>query len=239
MENFKKAKVILLPSNKKAKLYLDDKGIYSKNRVDDSILRHNLYIICDDEIKEGDYFLADNRISSTHNNGKPNWAVCKCTEVKNTWIYCNEIPDEGHNEDWTKKIIATIDTSLEIDSDKLDSIGCVTKCKIQLPQPSQQFVKGFIVLYNEGNTIEDVVVEYKLTIQHNGRINNETRMWENLKINSDNTITIKTVKNNNYSREEVEKLIREAYDTGYHTCQHNHTGRCKSISVNEFIEENL
>ena len=53
----KKCKVVMLPTNNKAILYLDSIGIYSKNRVDNSILGHNLYILSDDEIKEGDWYL--------------------------------------------------------------------------------------------------------------------------------------------------------------------------------------
>ena len=102
----------------------------------------HLYIISDDEIKDGDYFLADNRLNTTSNKGLPNWVLCKCTKVKNSWVYCNEIPDEGHNGDWCKKIIATTDESLN------------------LPQPSQQFIQKYIEEYNKGNIITDVLVEY-------------------------------------------------------------------------------
>ena len=157
----KKAQVIMLPTENKSSIW-SHKGrrlYYNQNNpndVDDEI-RYNIYIISDDEIKEGDYFLADNRLSQSSNSGKPNWIVCKCTQVKNTWKYCNEIPNEGHNGDWSKKIIATTDTSIKIFAGK----GDICDLYYNLPQPSQQFIEKYIEEYNKGEIIESIMVEYE------------------------------------------------------------------------------
>ena len=96
MEQFKRVKVVILPTN-------EAKGDFSKERIYPCLLKHswmfdkegkgkliftdsnirtptqlqNLYIISDDEIEEGDYFLADNRLNTTSNKGLPNWVLCK------------------------------------------------------------------------------------------------------------------------------------------------------------------
>ena len=178
------------------------------------IFKHqHLYIISDDEIKEGDYFLADNRLNTTSNKGLPNWVLCKCTKVKNSWVYCNEIPDEGHNGDWCKKIITTTDTSLYIHQKETISLP---ERVFYLPQPSQQFIQKFVEEYNKGNIITDVLVEYEL-ISNEEYFGNTVNpdddvpyFDERLKINhKDNTITIKKVKDS-YTKEEVENLIYTA-----------------------------
>ena len=187
MKQFKKAKVVMLSTNELSKI--GNLATYQKrslakvikegiNPIGSTVQFWNLYIISDDEIKEGDYFLADNRLNTTSNKGLPNWVLCKCTKVKNSWVYCNEIPDEGHNGDWCKKIIATTDESLN------------------LPQPSQQFIQKYIEEYNKGNVITDVLVEYDV------HKNSFIPLWIPKVNPKDNTITIKKVKDS-YSREEV------------------------------------
>ena len=176
MNQFKRAQVIMLPTEENTKICLGNNlsYIYSPNpkitleNTWNELRKYNkehktnynpqhLYILSDDEIKEGDYFLADNRISQSSNSGKPNWIVCKCTEVKNTWKYCNEIPNEGHNGDWSKKIIATTDTSIKIFAGK----GDICDLYYNLPQPSQQFIEKYIEEYNKGEIIESIMVEYE------------------------------------------------------------------------------
>lgn len=86
------------------------------------------------------------------------------------------------------KIIATTDTSLG------------------LPQPSQQFIKYYIEEYNKGNVINKVEVEVKRRIEFNGCHSYESSVNFDLKINSNNTINIKPIKDS-WTREEVLQLI--------------------------------
>ena len=119
------------------------------------------------------------------------------------YCYIIDGKERGYHVSHCKKIIATTDSSLWRPSHKYASDV------ILLPQPSQQFIEKFVEEYNKGNMITDVLVEYELKITHGGRINNNTKMWEELTINpKDNTITIKKVKKS-YTQEEVDRLLDE------------------------------
>lgn len=150
----------------------------------------HLYIISDDEIKEGDWFINDlNQIK-------------KCTS-RDTEGYIDFEGGFNTKPSSCKKIIATTDSSLWRPSHKYASDV------ILLPQPSQQFIEKFIEEYNRGNVITDVLIEYEL-ISNEEYFGNTVNpdydvpyFDEKLKINpKDNTITIKKVKDS-WSREEV------------------------------------
>jgi hypothetical protein len=98
------------------------------------------------------------------------------------------------NKDTLKKIIATTDTSLGI---------------ALIPE---QFINYFIKEYNKGNVIKEVLVEYEeYEIKQIEWFQEApyTHKYKELKIklNSDNTINIKPIKDS-WSREEVVKLLK-------------------------------
>ena len=210
MSTFKKAKVVMLPTNQKTNRMIckditgQDKIIAIKTKylmAHEDYIGHHLYIISDDEIKEGDWFLSDSRGTKQE---PPKYRVEQCIKVENGWIFGHiEGMEVGHNPDWSKQIIATTEASLEIVSKGINPVY------EQLPQPSQQFIEKYIEEYNKGNVITDVLVEYELISNEEyfgNTINPDDDVPyfdERLKINSkDNTITIKKVKDS-YSREEV------------------------------------
>ena len=129
----------------------------------------HLYIISDDEIKLFDCVY----------NNKEN--IVEQINSKTQLIF---VLEENNENQTFKKIIATTDASLA------------------LPQPSQQFIQKYIEEYNKGNVITDVLVEYELISNEEyflNTINPDDVPYfdENLKINlKDNTITIKKVKDN-------------------------------------------
>ena len=199
----KKCKIVMLPTNQKTKylmVYSDvektkGKLILNGLKNDEYKEYQHLYIISDDEIKKGDY------------------------------IYCTitnaiEIAKYNHDyliRDW-KKVIATTDTSLLIDTyiNQGDTVKgnliikrgsdytTELRGKINLPQPSQQFIQKYIEEYNKGNIITDVLVEYNYFLDDNGVL----PYW-NLKVNpKDNTTTIKKTKEN-YTKEEVIRLLEK------------------------------
>ena len=87
MEQFKRAKVVMLPTNEKTNIINTNQGLlYNSN--DYIGINQHLYIISDDEIKEGDYYIIDDIPELLKNNG-----------LKFIDDYC-------------KKVIATTDTSL-------------------------------------------------------------------------------------------------------------------------------
>ena len=176
-----KTELIVNPSNNKL---LFTKEIASKvypiyEYIKIGFIPNYLYIISDDEIKEGDYY-----ILSTN---KP-LIVLKSTG-DGDYFNCN-------------KIIATTDTSLkiEIDGNRGDLLPDVS-FDINLPQPSQQFIEKYIEEYNKGNVITDVLVEYEEWCNCNGSIKMLKHLrttkcdkcieWEELKINpKDNSLNI-------------------------------------------------
>ena len=263
MSTFKKAKVVMLPTNEKVintkeyQLLLSNSLFWtSKIEIErytegwfflNNSSKHNscaitipnvdifkhqhLYITSDDEIKEGDWYF--DGTDFIHKKSKHN----------NTLV-------DGNKQ--AKKIIATTDTSLLIDTyinqgdtvkgDLIIKRGSdyttELRGKINLPQPSQQFIQKYIEEYNRGNIITDVLVEYleNYTLEYyesaieNKRLAQKTNIKETLKVNpKDNTITIKKAKDS-YTREEVENLIYKAMKN-----------RCYTTVAEwkKWIEENL
>lgn len=157
----KRVQVVMLPTNKKAKIYFDEYGIFSRNRVNGKTLNHHLYFLSDEEIKEGDYVLVDKLVGKVVKSFEN--TLC---EVDLGW-------STTQTKNNCKKIVATTDSSLVIgtvsrfvfDENSRQRINT----KIYLPQPSPDFIKVFIEEYNKGNVIEWVDVEYILNETGNYR----------------------------------------------------------------------
>ena len=187
MSTFKKAKVVMLPTNKPSKLgdlatyqgkslaKVIKEGVNLKNTT---VQFWNLYIISDDEIKEGDWFY--NIHSKIVGRAEFNFG----------------------KDELAKKIIATTNSSLWRPSHKYASDV------ILLPQPSQQFINKYIEEYNKGNVITDVLVEYENKFDGKEYVDEldaygYDKIKSILKINhKDNNIIIKIAKDS-WSREEV------------------------------------
>ena len=200
MSTFKKAKVIMLPTNKPSKLgnlatyqgkslaKVIKEGVNLKNTT---VQFWNLYIISDDEIKLFDWVY----------NNKEN--IVEQITSKTQLIF---VLEENKENQTFKKIIATTDILLkiEINGNRGNLLPDVS-FDINLPQPSQQFIEKYIEEYNKGNVITDILVEYEEGRSYSGNKGLIIKEW--LKINpKDNTITIKKLKDS-YSREEVIKLL--------------------------------
>ena len=222
MEQFKRAKVVMLPTNKPSKLgnlatykgkslaKVIKEGVNLKNTT---VQFWNLYIISDDEIKEGDYYIIDDIPELLKNNG-----------LKFIDDYC-------------KKVIATTDTSLYTHQKETVSLP---ERVFYLPQPSQQFIQKYIEEYNKGNVITDVLVEYESDFNScfcTKDICNGNNCPKKLKINpKDNTITIKKVKDS-YTREEVVKLLVDC--CGEVSCEDGKLLGKSPEELYKWIEENL
>ena len=214
----KQCKVVMLPTNQKTKylmVYSDvektkGKLILNGLKNDEYKEYQHLYIISDDEIKEGDWFYN---------------------------IHSKIVGQAAFNfgkDELAKKIIATTDDSLEIFDKELSDIHSV-KVNILLPEPSQQFIQKYIEEYNKGNIITDVLVEYELISNEEYFLNtinpddDVPYFDEDLKINpKDNTITIKKVKDS-WNREEILNDIEQAIIQGLDIGQYR----------DKWIEENL
>ena len=173
----KQCKVVMLPTNEKTNIINTNQGLlYNSN--DYIGINQHLYIISDDEIKEGDWFY--NIHSKIVGRAEFNFG----------------------KDELAKKIIATTNSSLWRPSHKYASDV------ILLPQPSQQFINKYIEEYNKGNVITDVLVEYENKFDGKEYVDEldaygYDKIKSILKINhKDNNIIIKIAKDS-WSREEV------------------------------------
>ena len=181
-----------------------------------SLTAYELYITSDEEIKVDDY-VNDILALKTH------------------------IADEGivsiskHNNRF-KKIIATTDTSLKLyDSEVLVSASgfSMNTDDINLPQLSKHFIEKYIEEHNKGNVITKVMVEY-VQVPNSVFIQVLEAPYIQLKINSDNTINLKPIKDS-WNREEhianIKAFAKEFVantDTAY-----------KQADIDKWIKNNL
>lgn len=191
----------MLPTEKASHIYLNIKtnklgyvtGEYPEDLTQfpqkDLITQNqHLYILSDEEIKEGDWFYHTNLKIVQHKEFKSTGNINK------------------------KKIIATTNESLEI-----------------VPKIPQDFIKEYCGL----GGIDEVLIKYKPSYWE--EISNKSfHIEEHIVINSDNTITIKQIKES-WNRQEVENLLRKFNDE-------NNTLFLKSEKeqiVETFIKSNL
>ena len=95
-----------------------------------------------------------------------------------------------------REVLATTDSSLWRPSHKYASDV------ILLPQPSQQFIEKYIEEYNKGQQITECLVEYEDIYPEHFTYNPSENIITRLKVDKNNTITIKKVKDS-WNREEV------------------------------------
>ena len=190
MEQFKIAKILMLPTNQQTKylmVYSDvektkGKLILNGLKNDEYKEYQHLYIISDEKPDNGDYYIIDGISEVLKNNGLK------------------------FIDDNCKKVIATIDTSLYIHQKETVSLP---ERVFYLPQPSEQFIQKYIEEYNRGNIINDVLVEYDKATYDKWFDNGGQPVFDTVKINpKDNTITIKKVKDN-YTKEELCQILEK------------------------------
>lgn len=216
MEQFKKAKVVMLPTNEKAglgsiykRIKDDEIGLINDfDKIGNLYINKNpnvqssnsnfeaqhLYIILDEEIKEGDWYKYEDwsKGISLLKGGISNAPISNCGS--------NFVNSRN-----PKKIIATTDPLLkiEINGNRGNLLSDVS-FDINLPQPSKQFIEKYIEEYNKGNVITDILVEYEYLLDDRAVL----PYW-NLKINpKDNTITIKKLKET-YTKEELCQILEK------------------------------
>lgn len=180
---------------------------------------YHLYIISDEEIKEGDWFL-----NITKNT------IHQCNEVNNN--ICSGLNHgEYHGKFECRKIIASTDSNLMLRFN--DGSGFYT-----CPQPSQEFIDKYINEYNKGNVVTDVLVEYIL--EHNLRTSIKSEEFKEVpRIDKDNTITIEKVKDS-WNREEVIALMKTSIEQAFIYPETFTDGICLNTNKSiKWIEDNL
>ena len=216
----KPAQVVMLSTNEKASLKLGQNGLLVDTTFGyvSHFTNQHLYILSDEEIKEGDWFVgfADGSI-------KPFVMQADESTVEiNNW----QLNKKGYSSN--KKIIATTDRSLKVFIHTTMAID-MDDCYESLPQPSQSFIEKFVDEYNKGNVITEVMVEYEsIGAYANPKYNSDYQ----LKINSDNTINIINSKER-WSREEVVEIFNKMFSTDIIDAY------VKKVDFDKWIEENL
>lgn len=215
----RKCQVVMLLTNENfinvGRLILGD-GDYlfmTKEQGDKSFLKpQHLYILSDDEIKEGDWFY-----NKLLNN------IFQCVEVlkddlSNHIHFRDESGSRVVDINYCKKVIATTDKSLKLKETLFENV-VIKKEWINkpLPEPSPQFIQKYIEEWNKGNKIEYVNVEYEAI--GNWRHAEFIHTKDIPKVDKNNYITITKVKDS-WNKEEViefakkvERLINENKST--------------------------
>ncbi len=143
----------------------------------------HLYIISDDEIKEGDWV-----INSNTNN------IAQYT---------------GHGSmEWWKKIVATTDKSLRYK----EEVTGITKLPLDfnIPTIPEAFIQSYIKSYNEGNPITEVDLEMVRCVEpHLATMS--SREYYIPETRSDNTVIIHPSKM--YSKKDVFELFQKYFES--------------------------
>lgn len=235
---FKRAKVLLLPSKIIAPApgyYIDAISMYIHQHVAErgkkELIRHryydyqevpngqHLYILSsDEEIKEGDWYYTDVISKSVHLADTERLVElakmynCKkiiATTDKSLW-YTSEMTERGKFE---KNLL---DKSNSPYPRYEEAINMAWYKPTNVSKVSEAFIKAYIEAYNSGNPIVDVDVEYQKAYNENyklPRYSDNPSSWYDyiLKVDKNNTITIKKIKDS-WTREEVVKILHQATD---------------------------
>jgi len=231
----------MLPTEKASKIWANsNKSLNCYNVVLDNEpprespgTPQHLYILSDDKIKEGDwciYLGINNRnsihIARTSNDNRRIYHEIGVDPIKEYGTIYGGLTPSPHE---IKKIIATTDSNFS---------------SLNLPSIPQSFILKYVNEYNKGNKIEEVIVEYIDNGEEDwiGDNHNGEPFWNEkieLKLNPDNTINIKPVKDS-WTRDEVTKLLLE-FATLHINWARNYIKDQDTPDVNsmEWIEENL
>ncbi len=107
-----------------------------------------------------------------------------------------------------------------------------TNPALKLPQPSKSFIDKYIDEYNKGNVVSKVEVEY-VQVPNQIFISEIDAPYIQLKVNPDDTINIKPIKES-WSREEVINLLDDFNTTGKFSDPYKN-----KIEFDKWIEDNL
>ena len=197
MSQFKKAKVVMLPTNQKAPIIKRGHLLSTYDTGDGDGTYQHLYILTDDEVDIGEWIMTVD-FGPTEVSHKVKVAL-----------------SDGHSlYRNSKKIIATTNPYVKIthSNSVLNKNGSYdyTYSESPLPTPSDSFIEKYVTARNEYKVIEEVSVEYKMTHNPDGSYHLKP------KVNLGNNITIRKTKNS-WDVDEVKNLIHRAFDLGFDT----------------------
>jgi hypothetical protein len=193
VETDKAENAIIIHNVSKQAVYHGNKYFTQEYLKNNNAKAFHLYVLSDDEIKEGDWFIHCNRILKAEKSREKD-----CVSFNNN-------SNVARNN--CKKIIATTDTDITNDFS--------TSGVLFVPQIQQSFIEPFITNYNKGNVITEVIVEYediiKCEYNYNSKgerigIPKNKKVGITIKINPDNTIIISSIKDS-WDKNEVLEII--------------------------------
>lgn len=211
-----------------------NKLLYTDNTTEYGFPPQHLYIISDDEIKEGDWVYDSSSL--------PQDAPIKRIRIIDDTHYTLYGDTSRNLKCHYKKIVATTDKSI-----RPVCIKCNTRygqgnhdCKypcdhngnLYFPQLPESFIQAYIKAYNKGNPITEVDLEIELHKWVGSTYPVGHRPTYQIKTRPDNTVIVHQSKM--YTRDEVEKLCRLAYQQG----QEEEAGN-PHVSEDKWIQENL
>lgn len=228
---WKPAKGILLPAKEDTTLFIGNKRLHYNFSIEKrECISQHLYIINDDVIKESDWLMLENKIVKCIGFGANN-DIVKIEDKFEPYVHRSHF----------KKIIATTDNLQVADFDNRHLDYNPSK---SLPYPTTQFIQLFVDAVNKTDLVADgglisldVLVEYDFCVHAKECMNEcqETKsfvgtehegldMCEDgcgqanptpfVKVNSDNSINIKLPSKENFTRQEYEAGLREAFRAG-------------------------
>lgn len=226
----RKTHPVVMLSTEKSKLCLNKQInhlVWSNTdyNLGDTFPNQHLYIISDDEIKEGDW------IYWSGIGDQP-----KIAQAKGNCDFYNK-------SEYYHKIVAATDQSLIVSSEATTSPNPIKL----LPQIPISFIKAYIKAYNEGKPITEVDLEMTQILPSNLPEDTKGRtisfkMMKQIKTRLDNTVIVHQSKM--YSRDEVKNLIIKVHtDLASHSNTLFYEKWASKLSFYEmrdkWIEENL
>ena len=233
----KEANVHRLPTeDRTSKIWLDNdtgKLLYDPVGVM-NCTPQNLYITTDEEIKEGDWYLATIFGYGTEETKPLQWSVGTKP--------CGEQP-------MGDKIIATTDPKLNYECKKCASEeitrAYTCKCK-SLTNIPQSFIEEYykaggidkvLVEFNYGGRCEDPMVCLRGCHVSDGTCKHHINKHLKLKTDSNNCIIIHPVEEKMYSRKELENMMMQSYIYGQ--SDKTDSFHKRENTINKLIKENL
>ena len=165
-----------------------------------TIKGNHLYIISDDEIKEGDWFL--------HSTPDLCWSNPNiCEKIDGNYVEGNFVFGMQGETTGCKKIVATTDTLIIPEESKFSSAVHF------IPKIHESYLPTYIKAFNEGKQITEVYLErepkiQKLATGEEGITGSESEYNLKIKTREDNTVIISNETDSNlmdklYSREDM------------------------------------
>lgn len=256
----KECNIIMLPTNKAEGFACfgdNEKYLFSKQELKENWqFKHNyqhLYITSDDKIKEDDWVYDTTSLDHNPLIHKIGWLnethLSTCDSLHARGLICSARNLKIHY----KKIIATTDSSLIIKGEVKIQHGRLTEyfpTEKKLLQPSEEFIELFIKHYNAGNPITKVMIEYdKVRNNFVSKDKDSEHYFDDsfyyddiIKINPDNTINIKTIKDSWSKNDDDLKIAFENFACAVYNSNYKHDmgfRKRAEIMSKEWIKQNL